>query len=623
MEEKTFLNSLDLYFLVNELQSLREARIQKIYQIGKEVHLELYVRNKGTMFLVLGDGRFFLTKHKFTYPEEATTFAMTLRKYLSGLHFKSVKQHAFDRIIIVEADGFKLIGELIPQGNVVLADKENKILAVLERQLWEARTLKQRESYVLPPQRTNILELKTEDIYKILLKEEKKIVVWLAGVFGGVYAEELCLRARIDKNTPSKDLREDQVERLVKEVNDLFGITTVPQIIFHKIPINVTPFSLELYHGFEKKIFSNMNEAVAQYFIERIEIEAERASQAKLKGEKETLERRKEGQKAAIKAMYEAKGEYNVKAKLIYENYIFLQEIVEKAKENLKDAQKISPQITAVDLKNKTITVDFDGIPVEIFVEIPLVNNASLYYEKAKIAKGKAKGAEAALKVTEEKVVKEEEKRVVEKKEEKKAWYDKFRNFKSSEGFLVAAGKDATSNEVLIKKHTSPEDMVFHADISGSPFAVVKTEGKTPSETTILETAQFTASYSKVWKEGVGLADVYWIKPEQVSKKAPSGEYVPKGAFMIYGQKNLLKTELKIAIGLREFEVISGPVSAVKTNTLKYVVIKPGTTKASELAKQIKAKLFGLGSKEQQEWIRKLNVDEIKRLIPFGQGELA
>ena len=40
------------------------------------------------------------------------------------------------------------------------------------------------------------------------------------------------------------------------------------------------------------------------------------------------------------------------------------------------------------------------------------------------------------------------------------------------------AGKDSVSNEVLVKKNAQPEDIVFHADIMGSPFVVVKTVGR-------------------------------------------------------------------------------------------------------------------------------------------------
>jgi len=60
-------------------------------------------------------------------------------------------------------------------------------------------------------------------------------------------------------------------------------------------------------------------------------------------------------------------------------------------------------------------------------------------------------------------------------------------------------------------------------------------------ETTLLEAAQFTVSYSVIWKSGQASGDAYWVLPEQVSKTPESGEYVAKGAFVIRGQRNFYK----------------------------------------------------------------------------------
>ena len=48
------------------------------------------------------------------------------------------------------------------------------------------------------------------------------------------------------------------------------------------------------------------------------------------------------------------------------------------------------------------------------------------------------------------------------KKEKKeKQWFEKFRNFETTQGFVVVCGKDASTNDLLIKKYTSKEDIVF------------------------------------------------------------------------------------------------------------------------------------------------------------------
>lgn len=236
---------------------------------------------------------------------------------------------------------------------------------------------------------------------------------------------------------------------------------------------------------------------------------------------------------------------------------------------------------------------------VRIDLRGSVTENAQLFYEKAKKAKKKMPGLEKAIEETEEdigklteKIKKEGEKGEKTKKEavKKKRWYEKFRWFTSSDGFLVVGGKDATSNEVLIKKHTQPQDMVFHADIQGAPFFVVKNPEKAEiPEKTLQEASNAAASYSSAWKKGLGAVDVYYINPGQVSKTAESGEYVAKGAFVIRGRKEWFrKTELKVAVGVsrEEGSVVGGPVSAVEALCDVFVVLSPGDLKQGDAAKK-------------------------------------
>ena len=174
--------------------------------------------------------------------------------------------------------------------------------------------------------------------------------------------------------------------------------------------------------------------------------------------------------------------------------------------------------------------------------------NAGTYFNLAKKAKRKLEGATAALADSRkklQKLLKEEEKFQEEevlkqqKKERKTEWYEKFHWFFSSEGFLCIGGKDATSNELVIKKHTDKDDLVLHTDMAGSPFFVIK-DGQKAGEETIQEAAQAVAVYSKAWKLGHTSADVFYVKPEQVTKEAKPGEYIGKGSFMVYGKTKYL-----------------------------------------------------------------------------------
>ena len=179
---------------------------------------------------------------------------------------------------------------------------------------------------------------------------------------------------------------------------------------------------------------------------------------------------------------------------------------------------------------------------IEINLNKTVEENAGTYFNLAKKAKKKLKGAKEALGKTKqelEKLKQQEEKFQIEeekkqqKKERKREWYEKFHWFFSSEDFLCIGGKDATSNEIVIKKYLEKEDLVFHTDMPGSPFFVIK-NGVEAGEITLKETAQACSSYSKAWKLGLGTAEVYGIGHNQVKKELG----LPKGSFMIHGKRN-------------------------------------------------------------------------------------
>lgn len=247
--------------------------------------------------------------------------------------------------------------------------------------------------------------------------------------------------------------------------------------------------------------------------------------------------------------------------------------------------------------------------------------NASDYFEKAKKLKKKIKGAEEALqnslkklKEVEAKKEKSDIKEEKEKKlkERKKEWYEKFRWFFSSDGFLVLGGRDATSNEVLIKKHTDKNDLVLHTDMAGSPFFVIKSENKKIPETTIKEAGDAVCTFSRTWKLGLQTTDVFYVNPDQVSKKTKAGEYMGKGAFMIYGKTNYIENKVNLAVGItKENAVMSGPLEAIKKNCEKYVILNQGDEKVSSIAKKINYKLG-----------KNLDLDEIIRALPAGNFKL-
>jgi len=264
-------------------------------------------------------------------------------------------------------------------------------------------------------------------------------------------------------------------------------------------------------------------------------------------------------------------------------------------------------------------------VEITLNIKKSIEQNAADYFERAKKARKKIEGVKPALERLKKQlenaqnveIVLSEEAKVKKLKEKRKQeWFEKFHWFISSEGFLCVGGRDATTNEIIVKKHTDKEDFVFHTEAPGSPFFIVKVKsggGAQPTKKTFEETAIATASFSKGWKLGVGNMEVFMIKPDQVSKEAQAGQYVAKGAFMIYGKREYFKPKMEFAIGMTKEGleniqgglIMSGPLEAVKKSCEKYLMIEPGNEKTSAIAKLLQKKVGG-------------ELDEIIRALPAG-----
>jgi hypothetical protein len=302
--------------------------------------------------------------------------------------------------------------------------------------------------------------------------------------------------------------------------------------------------------------------------------------------------------------------------------------------------------VESFDGKNLALNLGVDGFHFSLSLRHSLYDNANEYYERGKREKQKAAGAKSALEYSKRKLagiegeLREAEElkslkpaQIIEalakRREEaaNKEWYEKFRHFTSSDGFLVVAGKDTVSNEVLIKKYTKEEDIVFHAEITGSPFVVIKAQGKPMTEQVLSEAAEYAASFSRAWRENVGTADVYWVKVDQLSKSGPSGESVPHGAFFVVGKRNWYRnTPLKVAIGISvqdTAEFVGGPIEAVKAKTQSYIVILPGDHSGKELLQQILRSLMAKLSKEQREKAGKTSLEAIREFVPYTKGAIS
>jgi len=219
---------------------------------------------------------------------------------------------------------------------------------------------------------------------------------------------------------------------------------------------------------------------------------------------------------------------------------------------------------------------------------------------------------------------KEAEKSVTFAEVRRKNWFERYRWFFTTDGLLAVGGRDASSNSAIIRKHLEKNDKVFHADIFGSPFFILK-EGSASKTTSasLNEVAHATVCFSRGWREAMYGLSSYWVEPEQVKKSAPSGQFLPKGSFTIEGTRNFVKVStLKLAVGLIEFEgeylIECGPPEAIKKKCLCCAIIEPTGSEMVDVAKKIRTEF----AQRFEDIVRRIDIDEFVRVLPAGKSKV-
>ena len=664
---KEVMTSFDVAAVTNEINELAKgAHVAKIYQIGTQtLLLKLRRPNQPRLQLLIEAGkRLHLTSYIHETPKKPSSFCMSLRKYLDNGVVKEVRQHEFERIAITEIStrqgDFQLVSELFGGGNIILVDPEGKILQAMTYKRMRDRNILRGEIFLHPPARgRNPLKLSPQDFLEIKKLGETEIVRGLTNFLSisGTYAEEILLRVDVNKKMECSSLTEHELDSIFNQLQNLLSLinseTIEPRIVSDEKNewIDVTPVPLKKYDQYDQKRYENFSSALDDYYAKMTDAERGDETTEEVESEVARYKRILQKQQKALENLKEPIIKNKTIGDLIYLHFgdlqSLLQEIMEKKRsgkswekiisiiEEGKRAERLpNVYFHSLEPSNQVLHVSVENRVFSINLRHSIQANADKYYSRSKKAEKKLRGAEKKLQETRVKIEEAEKQVTLAKatqrplaKRRKKEWFENFRWFRSSDGFLVIGGRDATTNEILIKRHMEPHDLVFHAEILGAPFVLIKTEGKTAPEQTINEAAQLAASYSRAWREMLGAVNVYWVNPDQVSKNPPSGQFLKKGSFMIRGSKTFIRgVPLQVAVGVKigeeETLVVGGPVDAIAFQTNVYVEIVPGEQKSSQLAKQIRHQLSKKVSEALKRSITEIPLEEIQHFIPLGRGKM-
>jgi predicted ribosome quality control (RQC) complex YloA/Tae2 family protein len=658
------MSNFDIAILLREIaQFVIGAWINNIYQVRNFFLFRLNTKFGDKTLLVQPGVRIHLTKYKREMPKAPTNLCSALRKHVRNGRVESIAQHGLDRIVIMTistgAGELKLIIELFGEGNLILSDSEDRIIMAQRYRVMRDRSIKPKDMFVPPPPRgVDLATLSDIEIASILDSSSSGLVETLASKLNvdPTYAEEVCAVSEIEKDRKSMELRQEEKTRVARAIQLTFSRLMngpyQPQIILDNSenPVATAPFHMKIFDGLQTKNFDKYNDALDEFFS-TLETGAAITEQAG-ESERETkqLETIINEQRKSISEFEELLRINRKSADQIYSNLSSVEEIltvIRSAKKSglswqeignrLDEARRkgigLAGRIKSLNMKEGAITIDLEGENVTLDVRLSAAKNASKYYENAKKAEAKKKGAESALQDALKKLSKmksETKTPEIEALKEKrvKKWYERFRWFISVDGFLIIAGRDSKTNETIVKKRLESTDIFVHADVHGAPATVIKTMEKEVPEATIKEACQFAVSYSRLWKLGTTAGEAYWVKGDQVTFSPPSGEYLQKGSFIIKGQRNYMRgVPIKVSIGIMRDEgmhifPIAGPPSSILLKTKTKVDLVPGDESGSQLAGSVKDRLVKLASPELKTEIGKISLDEFLLVLPPGGARI-
>ncbi|ODH47287.1 hypothetical protein GX48_06628 [Paracoccidioides brasiliensis] len=234
-------------------------------------------------------------------------------------------------------------------------------------------------------------------------------------------------------------------------------------------------------------------------------------------------------------------------------------------------------------------------LSIDIDLGISPWANARQYYEQRKAAAVKEektlKSTKKAIKSTEKKVTTDlkhalKQEKPILRPTRTPFWFEKFMFFVSSDGYLVLGGRDLQQTEILYRRYLKKGDVYVHADVQGATPIFVKNKPGTPDAPippgTLSQAGNLCVATSSAW-DSKAVMGAWWVNADQVSKTAPSGEFVGTGGFVIRGEKHQLPPA-QLLLGYAVMFQISE--DSIKNHTKFRVQDEPSIV---EIAKEVQA----------------------------------
>jgi len=654
------LSSIELRYLVNEIRS-RIISSSSGYYVSSinaitrsSLFLKLHHPMQEDIMFVLSTRGIWITRLKFKPVEENNSLESIAQKELERSKLELIEQIGSERIVSLKfrhPDGKVriVVGEFFGDGNLIICNENMQIIAILNPIHVRHRTLSVGLRYVYPPARgVDVFNITLDQM--LSLRDGAKNLDVLRWIGRNIsmpkkFVEEVINRAGIEVDKHAAQLSDDELSKIYNTIKNIInevstgGKNHEPIVIMQDDkPQEALPIITQEAAAASKLIKKNSIKKVASYMDAVDEVLSNEIMDIGRNSRTVELDR----QIAVLEHDFE---ELNKAKETVLKKAAAIRKL---AGELMALSYRGSDVIADLLAANSASLVTEKGIQYievageQVIMQPNLAKASSMLFARAKeMERGNASIEEARGKILVQigKLRSETaaiHRKVIVKEQISREWYERYRWFITTDGLLVIGGRDASSNSALIRKHLTEHDIVFHAEVHGSPFFIIKNAAafaatqESTINSSLHEVAQATISFSRAWKDGLSSADAYWVMAEQVKKGAPTGQFLPKGSFVIEGKRNYIKgVELRLAIGIMQLNnretLLCGPEEAVKKRSIFYTVLLQGGVDPMNAAKKVKSEFVKIAGENTKiaESIKHVSLDEFVRALPTGQSRLS
>ena len=628
------LAGIELRYLVDKIsEEVRDYYVSNIYGINRDsILFKMHHTEKSDIFMMISTSGIWLTSVRIEQIAE-NRLQRRLRSDLLRLKLKQIRQVGSERVAYIVFEGFEkefvLVGEFFGDGNIILCNSQMKILALQHSIDVRHRKLGVGLEYVPPPPQNsldifNITESDFDELGRTGLGGAK----WLGRTLGFPrrYAEGIFEIAKIDSKISGTQLSQEQVRGVYETtkgiVADVVSGRHSPVIAGGEQP-EVFPVTL----GNQDESYRPVDDFIRgldAVFTESLLMEGRAIQSGGSEKKIRELQAQLEEQEKAVDTVKERSRTIAIVANSILG-------MISQGITAIRDGralQILSGNNAELGSEKGIPHMAVAGQKIRINPESPLHSIASVLFDEAKHQSRAVPSIEKIMVKTRQKIdnlqnkSESEQDAVTASEIRRKSWYERYRWFPTSDGLLAVGGRDAASNSAVIRKQMQGNDRIFHAEVHGSPFFILKDAAGAPADS-MNEVAHATVCFSRAWREGMYGISAYWVMPHQVKKSAPTGQFLPRGSFTIEGQRNFIKPQtLKLAVGVVPqgdgHALACGPPEPIKRYSVCYAVIEPHGSEMVEAAKRIRAEFAKLAGDET----KGISIDDFVRVLPAGKSQI-